>query len=380
MKTLRVDIIVGGRFHADRMARALLDGGHEAMVHTSLPRSRFPGLPPERVRPLCLPEVVYRAARLAKIEPWGERVKMVTFGRAAARGVRRDLDVLAGWSSFVLEAFRVKGNARRVLLRDSTHIDHQSGVVAEEMARFGWSTSPSVATDRELLEYELADEILVPSEYARRTFLARGVSSRKLRILMSGVDTSLFHPAAEFSPGRPLKAVCFGYLSVRKGVPRLLEAIEKVPASALELHLVGPVESRVAPLIARSRAILHPAMSHPALAAFLRTMDFSVQPTLEDGFSATLVQAMASGLVPVTTDACGAGELIEPGVSGFVVPAGDTARLTEALFRIIDDPGCLEKMRGPTVAAVARVSWEAYGTRLRSLASQWTNLPPAGSV
>jgi glycosyltransferase involved in cell wall biosynthesis len=67
--------------------------------------------------------------------------------------------------------------------------------------------------------------------------------------------------------------------------------------------------------------------------AYLMTSDF-------EGLPIALLEAMASGLTPVTTDAGGIPEVIEHGTSGFVVPRGDVPAIRQALTRVLDaEPG-----------------------------------------
>jgi len=70
----------------------------------------------------------------------------------------------------------------------------------------------------------------------------------------------------------------------------------------------------------------------------LQNMDVFVLPSLAEGISNTILEAMATALPIVATDVGGNGELVEHGRTGFLVPRGDPAALAEAIRRYIDDP------------------------------------------
>lgn len=70
----------------------------------------------------------------------------------------------------------------------------------------------------------------------------------------------------------------------------------------------------------------------------LACMDVFVLPSLGEGISNTVLEAMATGLPVVATRVGGNPELVTEGDTGLLVPVGDAASLVRALHRLIDDP------------------------------------------
>ncbi|HYG72206.1 MAG TPA: glycosyltransferase family 4 protein, partial [Actinomycetota bacterium] len=74
------------------------------------------------------------------------------------------------------------------------------------------------------------------------------------------------------------------------------------------------------------------------IAAHLRRADVVVRPTLTEGMSLTVLEAMASGACVVASNVPGNAELIAHGVNGLLAPAGDRAAFAAQLRRAVDDP------------------------------------------
>src|SRR4051812_31865740 len=111
MPPLRIEIAVGGRFHADHMTQSLVAAGHDVRLLTSLPASRFPAIARERITSFLIPEIVFRLAIKAGLPLWGERFKVNQFAQQVARyrRHRQPVDIFLSWSSFALESFQLGG-------------------------------------------------------------------------------------------------------------------------------------------------------------------------------------------------------------------------------------------------------------------------------
>jgi glycosyltransferase involved in cell wall biosynthesis len=378
MQRLRIDIAVGGRFHADYMAKAFLGAGHEVQLFTSYPKFRFPEIDSSIVYPVLWPEIVYRVSRKIDRERAGERFKRETFGRLISKRRRQSrADLFFCWSSFALESFKTRKQELKILVRDSTHIVHQSDILKEEHAKFGFPYEEDVPLiERELEEYELADRILVLSEFARKTFLDRGVPSSKLHRIRLGVNTTLFNPF-NHEAKLPLQVAYFGSLSLRKGIYYLMEATKHFDPSLLKVSLVGPVEKQLLPLLRNySHAQILGPMPHAELANFARTKDVYVFPSLEDGFPNTLVQAMASGLVPLSTQNCGPAELIRPGVNGEIIEPGSVESIAEKLKAWVQDISLLKLQKEKAFLTAQGLTWNAYGAELNEWVTTLTTRTP----
>ena len=78
--------------------------------------------------------------------------------------------------------------------------------------------------------------------------------------------------------------------------------------------------------------------------SILASSDVFVLPSNWEGLPYTVIEAMMAGLPVVATSVGGVPELVEDGVTGFLVPRSDPEALAEALQRLIDDPELRERM------------------------------------
>ena len=99
------------------------------------------------------------------------------------------------------------------------------------------------------------------------------------------------------------------------------------------------IQDDVKPVLERYRDLpieWSPPLPHPQLAERLRSADVFVLPSLEEGLVRTACGAMACGLPVVLTPHTGANDLVQPGVSGEVVPIRDPQAIADAVLKWAD--------------------------------------------
>jgi glycosyltransferase involved in cell wall biosynthesis len=231
-----------------------------------------------------------------------------------------------------------------------------------------WSTPRERKTDAEIQleadEHALAHRIVVPSSFVARTLRDRGVPPAKIRVIPFGADTALFRPAPAQREHGALRFLFAGSFTARKGVPVLLEAWRQLAPSDASLDLAG-----TGALPASVRRTLPPsvrllgALGRDALAGAMAQADVFVFPSLFEGLALVQLEAAAAGLPIIGTTASGAEDVVEPGVTGEVIPAGDVAALAGVLERLIRRPQDVRAMQRRARERSAQWGWAAYGHR-----------------
>lgn len=224
-----------------------------------------------------------------------------------------------------------------------------------------WKEDLLLQRDRFIEEYNLADLILVLSEMAAETFRVQGFPEEKLFYLPRGVDVERFTPGT-----RPphFRAIFSGALIVRKGVHHLLEAWHRLKLRNAELWLVGQVHSEMKPFLEKfaneSVKVIGFAREPEK---YLRQATVHVFPSQCEGSAKVTYEAAACGLPQITTRE--AGDVVEDGVQGIIVPPADVDALMAAIQKLYDHPAIVERM---SLAARARVvenfTWDHFRVRL----------------
>jgi UDP-glucose:(heptosyl)LPS alpha-1,3-glucosyltransferase len=182
------------------------------------------------------------------------------------------------------------------------------------------------------------------------------VPEERLHLIYNGVDIDDFSPArrareragARRRWGIADDALCIlfvGHNYRRKGLWELMEAAASLARRGAALRVltagrgIGRSQTRMALRLARrlggEEMFLFPGDIRPSTLAYAAA-DVFVFPTWHDAGANVVLEALASGLPVVTTTVSGTGELIEDGISGFVIEPGDVQALTSRLTLLLD--------------------------------------------
>lgn len=201
------------------------------------------------------------------------------------------------------------------------------------------------------------------------------IAPSHLHLIPNGVDTGLFRPRRldeplpdefPFKSGQHWVVGMVGRMVPIKNPMLLVEAFLKLVTSIspgtehMRLVMVGDgplcehIRQRMTDAGHENRLWLPGARAD--IAIVLRAMDCFVLPSLSEGTSCTLQEAMASGLSIVATDVGGNADLLEHGRCGSLVPSGDASALAAAILQHHD----VGLQNSQITAAVAAVQ-ERYG-------------------
>jgi glycosyltransferase involved in cell wall biosynthesis len=239
------------------------------------------------------------------------------FDRSAAEWlVSSKARVFVGAETCALESLRRAGALGMKRVLDCPGIPSQ--VLDEEIRRaaaaFGVTASTasnsSVLMKRKQLELAQADVVLCCSEFQKEHLLALNPSVKRAEVIPLWADVDFWGQAAlerVFSKlGDPLRVLYAGAVSLKKGVPYLLEAVESL-ASEVSLTLVGELSPEMPTIIRRFRSHTHlPYLPKDRLRELYRNHDLLVMPTLGDSFGFVSVEAMASGMPVIASRNAGA--------------------------------------------------------------------------
>ena len=233
-------------------------------------------------------------------------------------------------------------------------------VFATDLGGGGWDVSAYVSTDRWF------DAHLHISEYSRHISGHDGHSWA--RVILGGVDTVKFSPGS--AAARTERALFVGRLLPHKGVTDLIAALP----DTLALDIVGPMNATGAVESFKTQSAgkaiaFHHGVSDEALVEMYRRALCLVLPSVyrtPDGhyshvpelLGQTLLEAMACGTPVICTRVASMPEIVEDGVSGFIVEPGDHAALRARLEWLAAHPVDADAMGAAGRARVlAQFQW-----------------------
>lgn len=293
------------------------------------------------------------------------------FDAWAKRKIPEGTSVFSSYG-YVVESFRKARSSGAFTLLDggNSHFAHYWKVVSEEHAIWNCNLPPFPRKwyERGLDSLELTDWVFSPSSYVTQSFIDQGFPAERILHLPYPVDLGNFAPDPSLHPpDSPLRVICTGGVSLRKGFPYLLEAMRLIRKERdAVLMLTDIVHPSMHPIMAKYQDIpidWAPMLPHDKLSERLRSAHVFALLSVEEGLARTALEAIACGLPAVLTPNTGTNDFIQPGVNGEIVPIRDARAAADAILT------CHERRKAsgpPAVAAdlAKSLSFDRFRERL----------------
>lgn len=203
--------------------------------------------------------------------------------------------------------------------------------------------------------YNQMDLIYVPSQSTAEELQQRGVNREKIRIFTRGVDLQLFHPTkrngfleSRFQVKDGVKLLYVGRVSKEKNMEILGRVFKRLVQNHPESHLIivgdGPYLEEMQGNLAGTPCTFTGYLQGEDLAAAFASSDLFLFPSTTDTFGNVVLEAQASGIPVIVTDAGGPQENVIPGKTGLIVPGDSEDSLLDAIHRLLAQPQQLRTM------------------------------------
>lgn len=219
-------------------------------------------------------------------------------------------------------------------------------------------------------ELQLADLVVVPSNFVRSTLLEHNATKAPIAVVPFGSPPPLA-TSLQPSTGGPLRVLYVGSLSQRKGLSYALDGV-KAMGDQVNLTLIGRISSpECRPLVAALE--LHhwiESLPHHQILEQMRQHDVLLLPSLFEGFALVIGEALSQGLPVIATSNSGATEVVRDGIEGFIVPIRNSQAIADRLHQLATNNNVLTAMRHACLRRAAELSWAGYEQGLRDVVGQ----------
>lgn len=380
MKTERIRVLYSFpmRLGADRVCytawqqvRGLATAGAELLVYPASLRKPLPeGVRVSRTLEYGKLRLPYRVVGALRAVAIHDRIVANRLESLAGR-----IDIIHTWPLGSLHTLKaaIRLGIPTVLERPNAHTGFAMDVVQKECDRMGVTLPPNhehaynaEKLNREQEEYELATQLLCPSDFVVKTFMDKGFPDSQLVRHIYGYDETVYYPSGEFQPREAGLTMLFvGVCAVRKGVHYALEAWLRSPACKSGKFLIA------GEFLPAYREKMASMLSHPSVQVLghrtdvpklMQSSDILVLPSIEEGFGLVIAEAIGSGCVPLASEACT--EIPAHMRCGFVHKVGDVETLSRQITMLHENRDLLQELRAVCLALSPSLTWTAAGARL----------------
>lgn len=224
--------------------------------------------------------------------------------------------------------------------------------------------------------------IIVGNNTTQQTFLKHGVPEKKLVVLNNAVNFNHFTPQERSSHRNIRFMVSVTHLSLRKGIPFVVKAWEHLqkeykPTGAT-LEIIGDRRKRYDALdielyksLPGFRFTGGYACGSEEHLTTLRQTHYVICPSLSEGQSTSLLEAMSCGAVPIATRESG---IDADNYGGWVIQTGSVENIADTLLEIIQQHTHAEWTRRSEIARqqiVQHHSWTGFTQKMLSVVGEY---------
>ena len=235
----------------------------------------------------------------------------------------------------------------------------------------GWQPPPAEYWRKWRSECELADEIVVNSNWSREALVSEGIPETKIRVIplafeagKNGQTFQRYYPST-FTAARRLRVLFLGQINLRKGARELLEAARCFANEPVEFWFVGPRDMHVPADLRNAEYVKwFGAVPRTKVDRFYREADVFILPTFSDGFALTQLEAQSWKLPVIASRFCG--EVVQHDRNGVLLGEVSATAIAKDLTELLRSPQRL--------AAMSQHSYVREEFSLNTLASSLSQL------
>jgi len=350
---MKVNILAGTRFHSGLVVNILSKLKYEVNIYSSSPKNRWNFKHPKYVKLYFVPllSAIVSAFTKKAQGAFFKESSAVIFDMLSSVIMKKS-DILHAWSSFGLYSIRkAKKNGTTIFIEKSCpHPYYQDKLLKEESEILGipFEEHSQWFLNRIIREFELADKIVVCSNYTLNSFIENGFPKDKL---YNVALESNFIPKRNYNRDYNSEEFVVGSAGgniIRKGFLYLLQAWKEIDIPNKKLLLKTSKKelqqvSKIWNLIDGDDTIEIIGYLDD-MEDFYERCDLFVLPSIDEGFGMVVFEALGCSLPVIITKNVGAGDFITEAKDGYIIDIRNSDQIKERINFLSDNRDILKNM------------------------------------
>jgi glycosyltransferase involved in cell wall biosynthesis len=251
---------------------------------------------------------------------------------------------------------------KNTLLKNDGTLCKQGGLAClgcREMLTGDFPLPSPVRNAHLLLALRGVNRFISPSRFLAEQYAANGVPQEKIIVIQNGIDLERFGSRQRRRGAFTLGFI--GHLGKHKGLDVLLHALSLIREPKIRLLVAGSGEEEdhlkgfCRDLGLERQVTFCGHVENQRIGTIYQQMDILVVPSVwQENSPVTITEAMAGGIPVIASDIGGIRELVEDGVTGFLVPARDSHAMAERIRRFLDRPELRQDMGQKALTKIQR--------------------------
>lgn len=225
-------------------------------------------------------------------------------------------------------------------------------------------------------------DFVISNSQGLKELALRSNPQKEIGVIYNGIDVEEFSPAQQKGEQEEFTILCVSRVTPRKGIRFLIQAFKLLSGRYHNARLVivgdgnekKSLEDLVLSLDIREKVNFAGVVGHEKVATYYRKADVFVLPSLNEGMSNVILEALACGLPVVATDTGGTKELVTEGVNGLIVKMRSADDLADKIEKLMLDSQLKNQMGAQSRKLAEKLSWEKVAGEYFQLYTKTNNL------
>lgn len=325
---------------------------------------------------------LYRFDKSKLIYNWWHKKTSEKFGKKVAKlAIKENVDAVILYDANALTCFKILEERAPHILRimDTSAANrlYMKTIYEKDMIlcpqfserlkqerNFLWRSNYCELLSNEL---KLTEFFLVPSTFVKKSLLYSGIKEDQIKICPYGSNFNINETGERIKKDKSeiVKGIYVGNVTEMKGIYYLLEAALKIPNDKFKLTIVGAFNNSDGIFDKyKDKIDFVGRVTHEKVQKYLLNSDIFIFPSLGEGMSLAVLEAMACGLPCIVTKNSGVSEAINEGKNGYEVDIQNIAAIKEKIEWFIQNKNAIMTMRNHAIESAKIYTWENYNNKL----------------